>query len=213
MPPDIDEDKTSNDVTVSEGSNTTLICAAHGLPLPQVQGSRKKRKSLLMAAQLMPYPLPLELPSGEKKKKFLMAGFLPPSSWHSIKKKEFLFVKVLIALPLKKKRFFFGKKKSTLRRRASRGEGASPPKKILEIPLTKNVMESYKAESLMHSQTFYEWAGGARDKFGHQIHMNAKYVLYRYYTRELFTYFFGSVFCIISIFKFRYVWSPCNIHQ
>ncbi len=48
VPPDINSDLTSSDVTVNEESNATLSCRAFGLPRPHIRWKREDQKPFVV---------------------------------------------------------------------------------------------------------------------------------------------------------------------
>ena len=48
VPPDINSEMTSSDVTVNEGSNATLTCKAFGLPRPEVKWRREDGREFVV---------------------------------------------------------------------------------------------------------------------------------------------------------------------
>jgi len=50
VPPDIDQELSSGDVTVTEGGNTTLTCITHGQPQPTVTWIREDKESIKMVS-------------------------------------------------------------------------------------------------------------------------------------------------------------------
>ncbi|GJQ69023.1 hypothetical protein Trydic_g6195 [Trypoxylus dichotomus] len=52
VPPDIDDSKTSGDITVSEGENVTLVCQASGQPTPRILWRREDGSHILLRNRL-----------------------------------------------------------------------------------------------------------------------------------------------------------------
>ena len=48
VPPDINSEMTSSDVTVNEGSNATLTCKAFGLPRPEIKWRREDGREFVV---------------------------------------------------------------------------------------------------------------------------------------------------------------------
>lgn len=48
VPPDIDDERTSSDITVTEGDNATLTCEATGHPSPRIMWRREDGKHILL---------------------------------------------------------------------------------------------------------------------------------------------------------------------
>lgn len=48
VPPDIDDETTSSDVSVHEGGNTSLVCQARGRPPPRIVWRREDNKGIVV---------------------------------------------------------------------------------------------------------------------------------------------------------------------